>query len=51
VFDSAHIFNRQEAEMRFMNGFMLLNAAETQRRLREAAERDRSARRRPRRRH
>jgi hypothetical protein len=34
-----------------MNSLMLINVAETQRRLRENAQRDRSARRRPRRRH
>jgi hypothetical protein len=36
--------------MRFMNSLILANAAQTQRRLRESAERDRSARRHPRRR-
>lgn len=35
--------------MRFMNSLILINAAETQRRLRESAERERSSRRRPRR--
>jgi hypothetical protein len=37
--------------MRFMNSLILANAVETQRRLREAAQRDRSVRRRPSRRH
>jgi hypothetical protein len=37
--------------MRFMSSLILANAAETQRRLRESAQRDRSARRRPSRRH
>jgi hypothetical protein len=37
--------------MRFMNSLVLANAVETQRRLREAAARDRSVRRRPQRRH
>ncbi len=37
--------------MRFMNSLILANAIESQRRLREAAERDRCARRRPSRRH
>lgn len=37
--------------MRFMNSLILANAIESQRRLRETAERDRRARRRPSRRH
>ncbi len=37
--------------MRFMNSLILANAVQTQRHLRASAERDRSARRRPRRRH